>query len=196
LTSFNRRKELHRDCNRSRAAARPISDRFLDRTQHERQWRRRSMADIGEEGRLGAVEFGESLGAQFRCLECLRIAERQSDLFHREIKEGRWSSSNWRRGLTAATMSPGQLAVATASSAAEQQLLDPVGPGPALIPTPPRQSRGAAPSRLTACANGSSPRESMRAFAGGGVRQRTCLPASVTSLLLVQQVEREEGQME
>ena len=54
--------------------------RFLQGPQHQGQRRPEFVADIGEEGGFGAIDFGERFGAAAFLLISLGVGNRRSDL--------------------------------------------------------------------------------------------------------------------
>ena len=78
LTSFSSRSALRcATVTSSRLARRlfAVPQHVLERTQHQRQRRAEFVADVGEKGRLGAVDLGQRLGAAALLLVRLRVGD-------------------------------------------------------------------------------------------------------------------------
>ena len=87
------------------AAAR-AGERILERPEHQRQRRAELVADVGEEGRLGAVDLGQRFGAAAFLFVGVRVGQPRRELAHEQRDEAPIGVVDDRNGLSAATNSP------------------------------------------------------------------------------------------
>ena len=57
-----------------------LGQKVFERAQHQRERRSKLMADVGEERRLGAVDFGQGLGAAALLFVSARVGESRRHL--------------------------------------------------------------------------------------------------------------------
>ena len=82
-------------------------ERVLERPQHQGQRRAELVADVAEEGGLGAVELGQRLGALALLLRRrAALRHRGGDLAGDQVAEAAVASSNGRYGLRAGDQQP------------------------------------------------------------------------------------------
>ena len=61
--------------------------RFVERTEHQRQRRAELVADVAEEGRLGAIDLRERLGAAALLLVGVGVGQTGGDLADEQLDE-------------------------------------------------------------------------------------------------------------
>ena len=66
-----------------------LGQHLLERAQHQGERRAELVADVGEEGGLGAVDLGQRLGAPALLFVGLGVGDRRGDLAGDEVEEAR-----------------------------------------------------------------------------------------------------------
>ena len=98
---------------------------------HQRQRRAKFVADVAEERRLGAVEFGESFGPPAFLLVCASVCHRGSHVPCGQIKKASIVAVQYASGADADYEKPGHLVGAGCFQRQYQGCIGRLGPGPA-----------------------------------------------------------------
>ena len=66
---------------------RRLGEDVLDRSQHQSEWRAKLVADVAEEDRLGAIQFGQRFGSLSLFLVSARVRDGRRDARGGEVEE-------------------------------------------------------------------------------------------------------------